>query len=566
MSKIISKIKTNNVDYGVRAGYMYYGTTTGTDTALTVNILDDDGNTISIPELVRGMSFILSLHVIPKANATLSVNGLTAKPIQYGNGLTGNNWVVGEVYHFIYNSTAYVAVSTYDDYVVTTTGSGDVITSITKTGKTITATKGNITGGEINQNAFSNVKIGDTTIDADSKTDTLTLVAGNNITLTPDATNNKITITGSFTHNNSKNIIGGINSTNNESASNGNVYIHHFENDERTSRHSIVGGGGTTVKCDSNGNITISSPTATSGTQGYQGFQGYQGYRGYQGYQGDRGYQGYQGYTGQWYSGTEPQLTNTNVQNQEISFSSPVPSAFLYAGDCYINSSNGNVYTCVYTGVSNYPQNSQHLSKWSYLCNIKGPAGSGGSGTDYYHNPVYTSGLTIGRGMGVNNLFVPYATASEYGVSKVYGTTSETPSGNYNNIGEVLINESNGKLVAKTSGIGVIKQSKQMSLEKGLASMVIGEEDSIIITTEYSENTINIEDIIQNKSTHLYIVNTNTKSDQLIINFNYKAEFIGGNIVRNIEGYAPTVGVTVHYLNDTNQIVLEPTCGAIMLK
>ena len=47
---------------------------------------------------------------------------------------------------------------------------------------------------EANQNAFSNVKVGDVTIAADIKTDTLTLVAGNNITLTPDATNDKITI------------------------------------------------------------------------------------------------------------------------------------------------------------------------------------------------------------------------------------------------------------------------------------------------------------------------------------------------------------------------------------
>ena len=47
---------------------------------------------------------------------------------------------------------------------------------------------------EANQNAFSNVVVGSTTIAADSKTDTLTLVAGSNVTLTPDATNDKITI------------------------------------------------------------------------------------------------------------------------------------------------------------------------------------------------------------------------------------------------------------------------------------------------------------------------------------------------------------------------------------
>lgn len=46
----------------------------------------------------------------------------------------------------------------------------------------------------VNQNAFSNIKVGSTTVVADNTTDTLELTAGNNITLTPDATNDKITI------------------------------------------------------------------------------------------------------------------------------------------------------------------------------------------------------------------------------------------------------------------------------------------------------------------------------------------------------------------------------------
>lgn len=50
------------------------------------------------------------------------------------------------------------------------------------------------TGAQVNQNAFSNVKVGSTTVVADSWTDTLELVAGTNITLTPDAPNDKITI------------------------------------------------------------------------------------------------------------------------------------------------------------------------------------------------------------------------------------------------------------------------------------------------------------------------------------------------------------------------------------
>lgn len=48
------------------------------------------------------------------------------------------------------------------------------------------------TGAEVNQNAFSNVKVGSTTVVADSKTDTIEFV-GSNVTITPDATNDKIT-------------------------------------------------------------------------------------------------------------------------------------------------------------------------------------------------------------------------------------------------------------------------------------------------------------------------------------------------------------------------------------
>ena len=60
-----------------------------------------------------------------------------------------------------------------------------------------TKLNGIATGAEVNQNAFSNVKVGSTTMAADAKTDTLTLEAGSNITLTPDATNDKVTIAAS---------------------------------------------------------------------------------------------------------------------------------------------------------------------------------------------------------------------------------------------------------------------------------------------------------------------------------------------------------------------------------
>ena len=81
---------------------------------------------------------------------------------------------------------------------VTTSGSGNVVTAVaynTTTG-VLTVTKG--LTAEANQNAFSNVKNGTTTITAGSKTDTLEIAAGSNVTITPDATNKKITIASSF--------------------------------------------------------------------------------------------------------------------------------------------------------------------------------------------------------------------------------------------------------------------------------------------------------------------------------------------------------------------------------
>ena len=47
---------------------------------------------------------------------------------------------------------------------------------------------------EKNQNAFSNIKVGDKTIIADTATDTLTLVAGDNVTILPDEIGDSITI------------------------------------------------------------------------------------------------------------------------------------------------------------------------------------------------------------------------------------------------------------------------------------------------------------------------------------------------------------------------------------
>jgi len=64
---------------------------------------------------------------------------------------------------------------------------------------------------EVNQMAFSNVKVGNTTIAADSKTDTLELIAGANIALIPNATNDNVTInvTGTVESAKNANTVGG---------------------------------------------------------------------------------------------------------------------------------------------------------------------------------------------------------------------------------------------------------------------------------------------------------------------------------------------------------------------
>ena len=61
-------------------------------------------------------------------------------------------------------------------------------------------------GAEVNQNAYSNVIVNSTTLSAKTETDSLELVAGSNVTLTPDSSTNKITISSTGGGNNSTNL------------------------------------------------------------------------------------------------------------------------------------------------------------------------------------------------------------------------------------------------------------------------------------------------------------------------------------------------------------------------
>lgn len=86
------------------------------------------------------------------------------------------------------HDSAYFSASTHGHDGATTNAAGFMTTT------QVTKLNGIATGAEVNQNAFSNVKVGSSTIQADGKMDTLTLAAGNAITLTADTTNDKVTI------------------------------------------------------------------------------------------------------------------------------------------------------------------------------------------------------------------------------------------------------------------------------------------------------------------------------------------------------------------------------------
>ncbi len=81
-------------------------------------------------------------------------------------------------------------ISTVTKTITDHTGNSDI--HMTSTEKT--KLSGIASGAEVNQNAFSKVTVGSTTVSAGAKTDTLTLAAGSNVSITPDATNKKVTI------------------------------------------------------------------------------------------------------------------------------------------------------------------------------------------------------------------------------------------------------------------------------------------------------------------------------------------------------------------------------------
>ena len=145
---------------------------------------------------------------------TITIGGQSATGVNIGPSsnvalttIRGNASVTGNITgsYFLGNGsqlTGITANTTYNDSNVTTLLAAFGSNTISSTGN-ITTTA-NVSGGNLlgigsgitGINAFGNVVVaGQSTVSADTTTDTLTLVAGTNITLTTDAANNTVTIT-----------------------------------------------------------------------------------------------------------------------------------------------------------------------------------------------------------------------------------------------------------------------------------------------------------------------------------------------------------------------------------
>ena len=151
-----------------------------TDYKVTTTLKDQDGNTLGTAQVID-----LPLESVVVNGSYDNTNKKIVLTLQNGNtiDIPVADLVAGLQSEI--TSTNKLASDLVDD----TNQTHKFMTSAEKT-----KLSGIATGAEVNQNAFSNVKVGSTTVAADTKTDTLELVAGSNVTLTPDATNDKVTI------------------------------------------------------------------------------------------------------------------------------------------------------------------------------------------------------------------------------------------------------------------------------------------------------------------------------------------------------------------------------------
>lgn len=132
-----------------------------------------------------------------KVGTNLAIDGngvLSATDTTYSAATTTTDGLMSKSDKSKLNGIAEGANKTTVDSALSDSSTNPVQNKIIKAALDGKAASNHTHSAYVNQNAFSNVKVGSTTVAADTATDTLTLVAGTNVTITPDATNDKITI------------------------------------------------------------------------------------------------------------------------------------------------------------------------------------------------------------------------------------------------------------------------------------------------------------------------------------------------------------------------------------
>ena len=150
--------------------------------------LDDHGHAIAD---VSGLQTALDGKAASSHGTHVSYS--TTAPVMDGTAAVGTASTVARSDHKHPTDTSRASKTEFDEHDTNTTKH---ITSTERTNWGTAYTHSQAahapSNAEKNQNAFSNIKVGSTTVAADTVTDTVTFV-GNNVTITPDATNDKIT-------------------------------------------------------------------------------------------------------------------------------------------------------------------------------------------------------------------------------------------------------------------------------------------------------------------------------------------------------------------------------------
>ena len=179
-----------------------YYTETEVDSLLSGKANTSHGNHVPTTETANNAKFLRNdntWQTVTPANigAAAASHGThvsysSTAPVMDGTASAGSASTVARSDHKHPTDTTRVAQTTFDSHKDDSTH----ITSTERTNWNAAKTHADSahapSNAQPNQNAFSNIKVGSTTVAADTTTDTVTFV-GSNVTITPDATNDEIT-------------------------------------------------------------------------------------------------------------------------------------------------------------------------------------------------------------------------------------------------------------------------------------------------------------------------------------------------------------------------------------